>query len=497
MNKEISNNLSEISSGAVIILVGAVFGKFIAVFSQILLARILSIDDFGIYNFLLSIVLILSGISVFGMGATIVRYVPFYLQESPGKSKGFIFFAFWFCSILSFFFTTIFILYSSQISLIIFEVDYSEIFNIFFITIPIVTINIIFINIYQSLKKSNYKVFIDDFLLRIIFLSLIVVAYFFFSFSLRTIAVSYLLSNLLIFLINSYIWRTSIYPNFNLVKAEFVGQESMKFALPLAFSVFVMIFYERINIVILGYYTDPSSIGYYSSAYILASSLTMFSIAFGFLFIPLVSKLWSLEKHKEIDYIYNKLTTWIIAITIPISLFLIVFPRQVLLIFGKTFSPASDVLIIFSISFILGNYMSLNRSVLMIGLKTKICFISDLLGVITNLSVTLLLLPSLGIIGAGIGFLSARIVSNFLQLYFVYVFFNLHPFQYIHLKFLTLSIFLISLVYLWVDNYYNMVHMYQVFLVSIGFFVLYLYLIFKIRLIDDQDKIIFQNIFRN
>jgi len=73
--REIDKSLASIAKGAGIIMFGMIMGKIIGTVNQIILARVLGPDDFGLLNLGFSLFSIFSIIGMFGMKGGIARYV--------------------------------------------------------------------------------------------------------------------------------------------------------------------------------------------------------------------------------------------------------------------------------------------------------------------------------------------------------------------------------------------------------------------------------------
>ena len=74
----INQSLRKVSKGAGIFIVGTIIGLGFALLSKIILARFLSIDDFGIYNIAITILLVTTNLGVLGLTSGIPRMMGYY-----------------------------------------------------------------------------------------------------------------------------------------------------------------------------------------------------------------------------------------------------------------------------------------------------------------------------------------------------------------------------------------------------------------------------------
>jgi O-antigen/teichoic acid export membrane protein len=154
--------------------------------------------------------------------------------------------------------------------------------------------------------------------------------------------------------------------------------------------------------VALGYYLNPRQVGIYAVAMALVSFVPIALQSVNQIFSPTIAELHAAGNHVLLQRLYASLTKWILVVTVPLALTVIIFPRAFMTIFGAGFEGGAAVLAVGavgqlfncsvgSVGFLL--LMSGNQLTLM-----KIQAANAVLMVILNL----LLVPRMGILGAAI-----------------------------------------------------------------------------------------------
>src|SRR4030067_3099292 len=97
------------------------------------------------------------------------------------------------------------------------------------------------------------------------------------------------------------------------------------------------------------------------------------------------------------------LTKWNLAVTLPFFLVIFLFSESVLnAIFGSSYVQAGYALRILAIGAFIPVILGPNAATLVVIGRTKLNMIDDLIGAVMNISLNLLLIPTMGIIGAAI-----------------------------------------------------------------------------------------------
>jgi O-antigen/teichoic acid export membrane protein len=180
---------------------------------------------------------------------------------------------------------------------------------------------------------------------------------------------------------------------------------------------------------ILSRYATSAELGVYAAAIRLAQALVLFLIAVNYMFSPYVADLYARGERDRLNGLYQSLTRWMVAGTVPILLVLSILPGVVLRLFGGGFASGATALRILLIGqFVNVATGSVGFILVMVG-RTGWDLTVYALSFALDAAVAFALAPHLGARGAAIAQMVALVVSNGLGLYLVWRFVRIQPFN--------------------------------------------------------------------
>jgi O-antigen/teichoic acid export membrane protein len=152
------------------------------------------------------------------------------------------------------------------------------------------------------------------------------------------------------------------------------------------------------------------------------------------IFSPGIAELHANGNHSLLQRLYTTLTKWILALTIPLGLTIVIFARPLMGIFGSDFEAGAAVLIVGTIGQLVNCAVgSVGYLLLMSGHQNQMLKIQTVNAVLmTTLSV--LLVPRFGIRGAACAAAVSVAVTNLWSLSAVYRRLRLFPYDSSYLK---------------------------------------------------------------
>lgn len=127
--------------------------------------------------------------------------------------------------------------------------------------------------------------------------------------------------------------------------------------------------------------------------------------------------------------VYQTSTAWLVVLTWPLYLLAASFSEFVMAIFGKGYDAGASVMIILSLTMLVATACGMVDIVLTMAGKTTWNLYNYLAALVVNVVVNLIAIPPLGILGAAIGWAVALLVKNLLPLTQIWVTLRLHPFS--------------------------------------------------------------------
>ena len=137
-------------------------------------------------------------------------------------------------------------------------------------------------------------------------------------------------------------------------------------------------------------------------------------------FKPMVAEHKSMDT--EFGSLYRLATRWAIMLTIPIAVTMLLAPETYLtLFFTPEYAVAGNVVIVLTLGYLLNSSFGPEGMVLEGLGHTRLTFLNTLLLITTNAVLDVLLVPRLGIVGAGIGTASAVTITGVIGVLEIYI----------------------------------------------------------------------------
>lgn len=145
-------------------------------------------------------------------------------------------------------------------------------------------------------------------------------------------------------------------------------------------------------------------VAYYSAASKLNQVVDIPSYAAAEVIFPKVSKASVEEGKEKVRYLYEKMVAILLAFTIPTAIFVIIFPKFViLLIAGKNYMAAAPILQMYMITGLLRPMQNQGANLLNSIGKPRLCFIINAISLGANLVINYICLSSIGFYGSAVG----------------------------------------------------------------------------------------------
>lgn len=197
-----------------------------------------------------------------------------------------------------------------------------------------------------------------------------------------------------------------------------------------------------INIAIISFLLSEEDIGGYSASYKIGEFLMFFTTIF-ISFSPIIVRYIKDGKKKDLQIAYLAINKLLLVIVFPFFLFFLVFSNEILSVFGQGFSEYSIVLQIL----IFGVYVDAVTGPIgeMLNMSNNEAIEKNINVAATLINIMLLLILSThyGVIGAAISFSLSRVLANSSKLFFTNKKLKIRTLTTSHLKIILLQIALI------------------------------------------------------
>jgi O-antigen/teichoic acid export membrane protein len=413
--EDLSLHSTEVARGSFWSIFGGLFYKFISFLYVVIIARMASQDDVGLFYLSLAVVTTFIVVSDLGLPASLIRYTPYYEGRGEhGKVRALLKYAYLVVALLSVLFVaaiwlcadTIGSMYQNQLL-----PGALRMVSLFLLLNNIFRINYSFLNGLSEIKQIQFLLNLDN-LLKFL---LTTVAFIFAGPSFLAIAVPFLLAHLLVVAYGFVLVR-------NKERSLPTGQEARQEALPsfhfvltevVPFGLMLSAIYSFNMIlassdrILLGYLAPPSVstqlVAVYSISITLATVLIMLPGAIGSIFLPVMSKLAGKD---DLGHMRSTLCTaqrWLLFIILPVTVVMVSLSAELLgAFYGQAYQAGWLVMAIFTLGIMMNGLAYLTSMALaalrQVGLELRI----SVAAAVANVVFCLLLIPGFGMEGAAL-----------------------------------------------------------------------------------------------
>ena len=427
MNKTEKEALTKIGKGAIIILIGFILAKLLALVKTIVLARGLGTSGYGVFSMAFTIITILSIVCLFGLSQGIVHFIA---KNEKNKKRVGQAIKHVFSSVLAISVVIAIALFFAKDYLAVFfnMPQLSSVMVLFAASLPFFALFELFIGVFEGFTLMKHRTLLKDILFNVT-LILLSLLFLYLGLDLFGASLAFLLSYIIVFAIAFFI----IVKRANFLKAEKdhkLRKQIFNFSWPIMLSSFIYYILTKIDIMFLGHFTDPVTVGKYSVASDVSQMLIVLNAVMLPIFFPVISNLFSKGKVMEAGNIFRKITKLLVAFTLPALVIFIVFSSEILrYLFGKDYSGAGVFLVILSFA----SFFALASGPIGMFLKSmnkpKWVLFNSLVALALNITLNYILIIKIGAIGVAIATLISIFSQNYLGIFEVWFFKKIQPYS--------------------------------------------------------------------
>ncbi len=496
---KLNSSLRLIAKSSFIALIFILFSKVLTYIYRIIIARQFGPEDYGLFSLAVMTVGWFVAVFSFGLVEGIVRYISLYRGKEEINKISYVIRI-----------TTIFLLFSGIFScILLFMLSEYISLNLFHnqglivylrwfsISIPFFIFASTFLSILQAFEKVNWYSFIRNVLdisvklfAILIFISL--------GFKTKAIIFSYILGILGMLLFSYYLVKfklSDVFMKHTLKKKlkKKIVKDLFSYSWPLMFLSVAAFIFSWVDSFAIGYFKNVIDVGIYNAAVPLAFLLIIVPSLFIQLFFPMITKEFSRNKISLIRDISKQVAKWIFLLNLPLLVIMILFPGAIInLFFGPEYISAAWSLRFLSIGTFFYSIFIVSAILLSMAGRSKTVLFNILISSIINLILNILLVPRYGISGAAFSTMITYVIWSFISLIQAKRSVSIVP---IKKKMLTILLTAIipALLLIYIKQFIPINNL-SLILQGLLFFLLYFFLIFITRSLDNNDLMILEAI---
>lgn len=431
------DQLDNLAVNAGVGIAGRFLGRFLSVFESLVAARVLGPTTFGLYALGLTIFRLIELISPLGLDIGIVKYGTSHLIKGNREAlKGAIIWS----SIVSFFF-------SASLGLIMFwsapwiaanvfkQEELAIVFQVFAPAIPLSGLLAILSATSRLRQKMIYSIAMHDLGQPMLALAILLI-FWLSGLNLERVILADQLSYLFSVLLAVYFLKL-LFP-WVLKKSEHAmlpNKELYSFSFASSASIFLSTLVLWIDRLFAGIYLSPSDVGVYQAALQISVIFALLLGSFSRILLPIFSILHAERNFNQLEEIFRIGTKWSFYLGLPIVLFIFLNPQNIMkIIYGEAYSFAGEVLYVLLIGQLINLVTGAVGPLLLVGGYHRIVLLLSSAMLIVNSFLCVILIPSLGIIGAALSNTISVTLMYTIALILVRIKMKLWPYDFRYLK---------------------------------------------------------------
>lgn len=392
---------SKTGKESLIVLLGNILGAGLGFFSSVLITRTLGPAQFGLFSISIAVMMIASQFSDFGIGTSLVRFFSLFHQKDTEKANLILKVALKFEIIIA---ALIFLL-----GFVLSKIFAVHIFGKPELILPLRlafsgafgTTLVVFISAVLQAKQSFRQLALVNLIIpagKAILIGILFLAY---KLNFFSALITFATLPFMAFLIGSLIVPRGFLKTRGNERESF--KELFRFSRWILVSIFCVMLFDRLNVLMLGYFKPLEEVGYYSAANTFAF---IFPLITGTMTTILLPKIAGISQKEQLRKYAKKAVKVTLPILFPLGLLVVIAKPAILFIYGAQYLPSAVIFQILISSFSLAIIANPIGLVIYSLNKPEIAAYVNVLQLILVFLGNILVIPLYGAIGAaGVTFL--------------------------------------------------------------------------------------------
>ncbi len=432
--ESIQQEIGQIARGAGLGLGGNIYLYFINFLFGVLVARKIGAESFGFYTLGVTAVTLLARLSVVGLDRGSLRYVSIKRREREGAAVWQVIWISLGIGLLVSLFTAAILIFFPGFFLKLFgwrdKTALLRLFPIFALALPAMTMTAIGIAGTQAFRTLRYRALIPNFILPttklLVTLALILVL----GVSALPPALGFVSAQILGGILAVYfLWRLASKMPRETKWEPGLMSELLKYSLPLLLSSVLVYLNGRTEIMVLGIFNQANSSGIYNAALRLAGLSMIVLTAFNAIFAPVIADLHHRGEIDQLAALFKLVTRWVIIVAMPIFLVQMLYPHQLIGLFGKDFASGALALRILSLGTLVKFSTGAVGIMLLMSGHSGLVMFNSLLTLGVALTLDFVLIRAFGVTGAAVAGMLSLVLVNLVNLGEVWHLLRIHPYN--------------------------------------------------------------------
>lgn len=431
-----SGDVTFMAKGAGIVFAGSILSFGLRYFFQVLVARQIGPDLFGLFSLGISIFVVAEVISALGTTKGVVRFVSLYHRDGDERRvRGTVALTAIVVLVGGTVVCGLLAVLSGLLSTAVFHTSaLAPVLRRLAIGIPFSALTTVFICSLLGLKIVKYKVYVRDGFEPML-KAAVAVLLFLLGWKLGAAVSAFVVSIIAGTFLSYFFYRRVFHEKLGSNAPPIMETKRLlTFCWPLLFASCLAILEIWLTTFMVGFFLTPGAVGVFSAAY--RTSLLVQGVLFSFnaIISPIIPSLHHGKELRKLESLFKMVSKWIFSLSLPAIVFLITLPREIMNVFGQDFLTGAPTLLVLGIGQLaISATGPLGMMIDMSG-KSKITLLNTILQLVLQALLCVLLIPKYGIIGAACSKAMSDLFLRMLQLVEVHLTLRMHPFRRDFLK---------------------------------------------------------------
>jgi O-antigen/teichoic acid export membrane protein len=421
--------LGSVARGGALIFIGLATFKIFNFIRQLIIIRLLSPSDYGLFSLGMTVITIYMIFGTLGLHSGSQRFIAFFeARGNESRTRGVIVSTLRIIVFSAAVSTVLSILLAGPLSGLFDKPDEKQVLVWFTALVPLSIGIQIMSSFFMGFKRASYSVFVERIGLSVVS-TVMMVLFLIMRRNLTYVLVAQVLSHTLVFTIG-LAYAVRHFPiRIRDGERVLMGKELLAFSLPLLASSALGFLMAQTDTLMLGYYAPSEQVGFYNAAYLLAIVLPIFLESVSTMYMPVASGFVARNYRVELKNMYRSTTKWLFIFTLPLFLIFFLFPSQILgLAFGGDYPTAARALQLICLGDFFHTLLGPNGMTLVAYGRSSILMLVSIIATLINVVLNIFLIPRWGITGAATASFIALALVNALQSIYLFKDYRIHPF---------------------------------------------------------------------
>ena len=394
----------------------------------VVLARLLGTEEFGLYNLALAVFFLSVDVSILGLPFALVKFVPENIRRGAREVLGVLLLGMGIPFLVGLSLGLCLLFAAPFIAQSIFgEPRLTPLLRLVAVILPFAALVRTSAAAAYGFKRMELKAISDDVVRNVLKLTLVILVGLFGLDALGALSIELVTQvtacGLLIYLLNRVFslhrsWRGAHLP----------WKEMLPFSLPLYFHRFATNLLHQLPLVLLGILGTVVSAGIFSAVTRLVSVGMLFHLSMTVSSMPLISGLQTSNDTQGLLRLYRAQTRWSLLFYWPILIALLLFPGEILSVFGPSFVIGETSLVILSLATLVRISAGIAPTILAMTGHVWATLLNSLSSLAITAILCVFLIPGWGLVGAAGAYGFSLSLASLITLIQVFFYLRIHPF---------------------------------------------------------------------